>query len=244
VAWHVDEGRYGAVDLAGLNVALFGFSPGHMMQEKWKVALSTDERASQEHNQALATIFSGKGGGHLAALGPLIGEVLGVQSVPIEYRAEGNHRSVRVGTVAESERAHRPYRSRAACCGAWRRSAARSSAFADPRAAGKRTADARRPQRVDDRPSATPRSSPAIISGPRAAGRRSPDPTWPAAVKILDTDEPKTPRQAASRRKGKAGHLRTLPGGRRRGYLDAKLFSGLGANRWIHNAGSPAIRQN
>ena len=76
VAWHVDEGRYGAVDLAGLNVALFGFSPGHMMQEKWKVALYTDERASQEQTQALATIFSGQGGGHLAALGPLIGEVL------------------------------------------------------------------------------------------------------------------------------------------------------------------------
>jgi hypothetical protein len=33
----------------------------------------------------------------------LIGEVLGVQSVPIEYRAEGNRRSVRVGTVAEAE---------------------------------------------------------------------------------------------------------------------------------------------
>ena len=103
VAWHVDEGCYGAVDLAGLNVALFGFSPGHMLQEKWKVALYTDERASQEQTQALATIFSGQGGGHLAALGPLIGEVLGVQSVPIEYRAEGNRRSVRVGTVAEAE---------------------------------------------------------------------------------------------------------------------------------------------
>jgi hypothetical protein len=101
-AWHVDEGRYGAIDLTGLNVALFVYSPGHMMEGKWKVALYTDERASQEQAEALARIFSGQGGGHLAALGPLIGEVLGVKPAPIEYRAEGNRRSVRVGTVAEA----------------------------------------------------------------------------------------------------------------------------------------------
>ena len=103
VAWHVDEGQYGAVDLMGMNVALFAYSPGHMMQEKWKVALYTDERATQEQAEALATIFSGQGGGHLAALGPLIGEVLGVQSAAIEYHAEGTRRSVRVGRVAEAD---------------------------------------------------------------------------------------------------------------------------------------------
>jgi len=103
VAWHVDEGRYGAVDLSGMNVALFAHSPGHMMEAKWKVALYTDERASGEQAEALAKIFSGQEGGHLAALGPFIGEVLGVKSVPIEYRAEGTRRSVRVGNVADAE---------------------------------------------------------------------------------------------------------------------------------------------
>jgi hypothetical protein len=102
VAWHVDEGRYGAVDLAGMNVVLFGFTPGHMMETKWKVALYTDERASAEQAEGLTRIFSGQAGGHLAALGPLIGEVLGVKAVPIEYRAEGTRRSVRVGNVAEA----------------------------------------------------------------------------------------------------------------------------------------------
>lgn len=101
VAWHVDEGQYGTVDLAGMNVALFAHAPGHMMQEKWKVALYTDDRASPEQAEALAKIFSGQEGGHLAALGPLIGEVLGVKSVPIDYRAEGRSRSVRVGNVAD-----------------------------------------------------------------------------------------------------------------------------------------------
>ena len=103
VAWHVDEGRYGDVNLAGLNTALFAYAPGHRMEGKWQVALYTDERASQEQAEALGKIFSGQAGGHPAALGPLIGEVLGVKAVPIDYRAEGRKRSVRIGNVAEAE---------------------------------------------------------------------------------------------------------------------------------------------
>jgi len=103
VAWHVDEGSYGDLDLAGLNVALFAYAPGHMLETKWKVALYIDERASQEQMEALAKIFSGQEGGHLAALGPLIGEVLGVKSVPIDYRAQGTSRSVRIGDIADVE---------------------------------------------------------------------------------------------------------------------------------------------
>jgi hypothetical protein len=102
VAWHIDEGHYGSTDLAGLNAALFGYAPGHMMEGKWQVALYTDERADEEQAGALGKIFSGQEGGHLAALGPFIGEVLGVTAVPIEYRAEGTKRSVRIGTFAEA----------------------------------------------------------------------------------------------------------------------------------------------
>ena len=103
VAWHVDEGRYSAVELAGLNTALFAYAPGHMMEAKWQVALYTDERASPDQAEALGKIFSGQEGGHLAALGPFIGEVLGVKAVPIEYHAEGRKRSVRIGNIAEAE---------------------------------------------------------------------------------------------------------------------------------------------
>jgi hypothetical protein len=91
------------VDLAGLNAALFGYAPGHMTEGNWQVALYTDDRATQQQAEALGKIFSGEAGGHLAAFGPLIGEVLGVKAVPIEYQAEGNKRRVRIGTVAEAE---------------------------------------------------------------------------------------------------------------------------------------------
>ncbi len=103
VAWHVDQGNFGSVNMRDLNVVLAAHAPGHMLQTKWKVALYLDERANDAQKDALGKIFSGQAGGHLAALGPLIGEVLGVKSVPIEYLAKGKQRSMRVPGVAAAE---------------------------------------------------------------------------------------------------------------------------------------------
>jgi hypothetical protein len=66
-----------------------------MLEVKWKVALYVDERANQDQRDALTQIFSGQASGHLASVAPLIGEVLGVKAVPIEYRSEGRRRSLR-----------------------------------------------------------------------------------------------------------------------------------------------------
>jgi hypothetical protein len=103
VAWHIDKGRHGKLALDGLNVALLAHSPGHMLQTKWKVALYLDKTASAEQQKALGAIFSGQAGGHLAVLGPLIGEVLGVKPVTIEYQASGKQRALRIPDIAESE---------------------------------------------------------------------------------------------------------------------------------------------
>jgi len=103
VAWHIDKGNFGKLSLDGLNAALMAHSPGHMMQSKWKVALYLDGRASAEQQKAMGGIFSGQAGGHLAALGPLIGEVLGVKPAAIEYSENGKQRSLRMPKIAEIE---------------------------------------------------------------------------------------------------------------------------------------------
>jgi hypothetical protein len=102
-AWHIDQGNFGAVQLNGLNVALLAATPGHMLQTKWKVALYLDDKASADQQKALGGIFSGQAGGHLAVLGPLIGEVMGVKPVPIEYSANGKRRSLRIPHIAEAD---------------------------------------------------------------------------------------------------------------------------------------------
>jgi hypothetical protein len=103
LAWHIDKGMLGGVTLDGLNAALFAHAPGHMMQTKWKVALYVDQRADAAQQEALGKVFSGAAGGPLAALAPLIGEVMGVRPAAIEYRADGKRRSVRIDGVAEAD---------------------------------------------------------------------------------------------------------------------------------------------
>lgn len=103
LAWHIDQGALDDVTLDGLNAALFAYAPGHMMEGKWRVALYLDQRASEVQQQALGKVFSGQAGGPLAALGPLIGEVMGVRAADIDYRAEGKRRSLSIAGVADME---------------------------------------------------------------------------------------------------------------------------------------------
>lgn len=101
VAWHIINGRFGDVKLDGLSVALAIYSPGHMMKVKWKVALYVDEKANQSQKEVLTKIFAGQVGGPPAALGPFVGEVLGVKSAAINYAMDGRKRSLVIPRIAE-----------------------------------------------------------------------------------------------------------------------------------------------
>jgi hypothetical protein len=103
VGWHIDNGNIENISLSGLNVALVIYSPGPMLQEKWRVALYIDNTASEEQKDALTKIYTGQIGGHLANLTPFIGEVLGIKSVPIEYEAKGKRRKLKVADLGEAE---------------------------------------------------------------------------------------------------------------------------------------------
>ena len=103
VGWHIENGNYGDIHLDGLNVALFVHSPGNMVEGNWKIALYLDDTADQEQKDGLTQIFSGQAGGHFASLTPLIEQVLGVSSLPIDYQAEGKRRYLKISGVAEAE---------------------------------------------------------------------------------------------------------------------------------------------
>jgi len=100
--WHIDSGHYGETSLDGLNVALAVYSPGHMMEVKWKAALYVDELADAEQKKALTHIFTGEAGGQPERIFAHVGEFLGVKSVPIEYSTNAKHRSLKIPHIADA----------------------------------------------------------------------------------------------------------------------------------------------
>ena len=95
-AWHIQKGNYGNTDLNNLNVVAMFNSPGNMFTgPKWKAALYIDERATQQQKDLITKIYSGQAGGFFAAISNLIGEMLGVKSVPIDFGIDGKRRWVK-----------------------------------------------------------------------------------------------------------------------------------------------------
>jgi len=103
LAWHVSEGQKDEVNLSGLNAVMAVHAPKQMTEGNWKVALYLDDRATKEQSEALGAVFSGGAGGHLAALGPLIGEVVGVVPASISFTLNGSSRKAKVGGVISME---------------------------------------------------------------------------------------------------------------------------------------------
>lgn len=68
-----------------------------------KAAFYFDEKASDEQKEALTKIFSGQVGGFFNAAANLIGEVLGIRSVPIEFTIEGKRRKIIIPSSLELE---------------------------------------------------------------------------------------------------------------------------------------------
>jgi hypothetical protein len=102
IVWEVEKGHHGDLRLDGLRAALLAHAKGNMKDGNWQVALYVDERADAAQREALTGIFSGGAGGHLANLGPLIGEVLGVKPAKISVTRSGKQTAFRVDGAADA----------------------------------------------------------------------------------------------------------------------------------------------
>src|SRR6516162_1675367 len=102
-AWHIEKGQWNGSVLDGLNVALAAYAGGHMQQVKWLASLYLDERATEPQRQALEAIFTGKSGGHPAVLVGFFEGFIDVKSVPIEYRAHGKERAIRIADLITAD---------------------------------------------------------------------------------------------------------------------------------------------
>lgn len=100
-AWHIQKGTFdNNVNLDGLNVVALFHTQGNMITgPKWSAVLYVDDRASKEQNDSLVKIYSGQAGGFFAALTNLIGKMIGVKSIPIEFGIDGKHRLLQINNL-------------------------------------------------------------------------------------------------------------------------------------------------
>jgi hypothetical protein len=103
LAFHVENGEIEGTDVSDKTVLLLADTPPVMSDGNWKVGVVMDGSASPEQAEKLGAVFGGELGGPMAALSPLIGEMLGVESAPIEYVDDGRRHSVRAGTLVDVE---------------------------------------------------------------------------------------------------------------------------------------------
>jgi hypothetical protein len=103
LVFRIQNGEVEGVDVSGLAVAAVADTPKVMSEGNWRLGVLMDAAASDEQAEKLGAVFSGALGGPMEALGPLIGENLGMQRAPIEVREDGLRHSVRIGDAIDFE---------------------------------------------------------------------------------------------------------------------------------------------
>ena len=103
LVFNIREGSVQGTDVAGCKIALIADTPKVMTDGNWRLGVFIDAAASDEQAEKLGAVFSGQLGGPMAALGPLVGESLGVERAPIEVHEDGLTHSVKIGDAVDFE---------------------------------------------------------------------------------------------------------------------------------------------
>jgi hypothetical protein len=103
LVFDIKQGDVEGTDIGGRTVAIIADTPKVMTEGNWKVGVFVDQAASDEQFDKLVKVFSGQLGGPMAALSPLIGELLGAERAPIDVKENGLTHSVRIGNQIDFE---------------------------------------------------------------------------------------------------------------------------------------------
>lgn len=98
LGYHFDKGEINGIDVSGLSLVMVCQIPGNVLTPKsWKVLVLMDDKATNEQAQAIADAYTGKLGGPLADLAQLVGEIIGVEHVPIDHGVRGGAGELNAG---------------------------------------------------------------------------------------------------------------------------------------------------
>jgi len=103
VAWRFDRGDVNGVDVSDRTIALMAHVPGNILEGNWRAAVYLDEKVSPAQEEAILSVYTGKLGGPVAELVKLVGEVVSVEKVPIQFDVQGGKGTLRIGNAGYAE---------------------------------------------------------------------------------------------------------------------------------------------
>src|SRR3712207_8775579 len=150
LAFHIREGEVEGTDISGLRIAVIIDTPKVMTDGNWRLGMFVDDQATDEQFDKLAKVFGGQLGGPMAALGPLVGEVVGVERAADRKstRLNSSHANLSYAVLCLKKNTRQPHVSTPSShfghtlhvrhARAWSRSTARDKASprGDPRQVG------------------------------------------------------------------------------------------------------------
>lgn len=101
IAMRIDKGHKDETRLDGLSFIIMLQSSGPMAEGNMRVGLIVDENADEAQTKAIADIATGAAGGPMEALGPLVGEVAGIEKRPISFEQSGSKWTVKAGDLVD-----------------------------------------------------------------------------------------------------------------------------------------------
>lgn len=103
LAWHIDKGSIDGLDVSGLTFGAVAHIPGNVLNGNWRMVAFVDDKASTKQEEALLAVWTGKKGGPCADMAQLIGEVAGVERVPIVFDVEQGKGRLRIGQAVTAD---------------------------------------------------------------------------------------------------------------------------------------------
>jgi hypothetical protein len=105
LSWHVEKGSVNGTDVSGRTFTILTHIPGNILEGNWRIVAYVDDGATDEQQQALLDVWTGKLGGPMADLAQLVGEVLAVEKAPVTFQVEGKGIAGRfaIGSAIEAE---------------------------------------------------------------------------------------------------------------------------------------------
>ena len=103
LAWAVDSGTVGDVDVSDRVLGLSVHIPGNVLAGGWKAVVYVDDRCDDRQQEAMLAVFTGKLGGAIADFAALITDVAAVERVRMTCSVEEGRGTLAFGDAARAE---------------------------------------------------------------------------------------------------------------------------------------------